>query len=57
MTGRAFLYGLGAAGQRGAEQALALLDTELRRTMALTGQCRMSELTPDLIAWRDTLTE
>jgi L-lactate dehydrogenase (cytochrome) len=57
MTGRAFLYGLGAAGQRGAEQALAMLDTELRRTMALTGQRRMSELTPDLIAWRDTLTE
>jgi L-lactate dehydrogenase (cytochrome) len=57
MTGRAFLYGLGAAGQRGAEHALELLDAELRRTMALTGQRRMSELTPDLIAWRDTLTE
>jgi L-lactate dehydrogenase (cytochrome) len=57
MTGRAFLYGLGAAGQRGAEHALALLESELRRTMALTGQRCMSELTPDLIAWRDTLTE
>jgi len=57
MTGRAFLYGLGAAGQRGAEYALATLDAELRRTMALTGQPRMSELTPDLIAWRDTLTD
>jgi len=57
MTGRAFLYGLGAAGQRGAEHALALLSAELRRTMALTGQRCMSDLTPDLIAWRDTLTE
>ena len=57
MTGRAFLYGLGAAGQRGAEHALALLGAELRRTMALTGQRCMSELTPDLIAWRGTLTE
>jgi L-lactate dehydrogenase (cytochrome) len=57
MTGRAVLYGLGAAGQRGAEHALTLLEAELRRTMALTGQRCLSELTPDLIAWRDTLTE
>jgi L-lactate dehydrogenase (cytochrome) len=57
MTGRAFLYGLGAAGQRGAEHALGLLDAEVRRTMALTGQRSISELTPDLITWRDTLTE
>jgi L-lactate dehydrogenase (cytochrome) len=54
MTGRAFLYGLGAAGQRGAEHALMLLDNGVRRTMALSGHSRIDELTPDLIRWRST---
>jgi L-lactate dehydrogenase (cytochrome) len=54
MTGRAFLYGLGAAGQRGAEHALTLLDAGVRRTMALSGHRRIDELTPDLIRWRST---
>ena len=54
MTGRAVLYGLGAAGQRGVEHVLSLLESDLRRTMALTGHQRVSELTPDLIHWRPT---
>ncbi len=52
MTGRAVLYGLGAAGERGVEHVLSLLDADVRRTMALTGHRRMSELGPELIRWR-----
>jgi L-lactate dehydrogenase (cytochrome) len=52
MTGRAVLYGLAAAGQRGAEHVLAMFDADVRRTMALTGHRRVSELGPELIRWR-----
>jgi L-lactate dehydrogenase (cytochrome) len=52
MTGRAVLYGLGAAGQRGVEHVLSLLESDVRRTLALTGHQRMSELGPELIRWR-----
>ena len=36
-VGRPYLYGLMAAGERGVDHALALLTTELRRTMQLLG--------------------
>jgi L-lactate dehydrogenase (cytochrome) len=52
MTGRAVLYGLGAAGQRGVEHVLSLLESDVRRTLALTGHQRMSDLGPELIRWR-----
>jgi L-lactate dehydrogenase (cytochrome) len=52
MIGRAYLYGLGAAGERGVDHVLALLDADIRRTMALTGRRRMSELGPDLVQRR-----
>ena len=37
MTGRPYLYGLGAAGEAGVDHAIALLAEELARTMALIG--------------------
>lgn len=37
MAGRAYLYGLGAAGERGVAHALGILDADVRRTMALIG--------------------
>ncbi|MFM8303136.1 MAG: alpha-hydroxy acid oxidase [Actinomycetota bacterium] len=37
MAGRAYLYGLGAAGERGVEHVLGMLDSGVRRTMALLG--------------------
>jgi L-lactate dehydrogenase (cytochrome) len=52
MIGRAYLYGLGAAGERGVDHVLSLLETDMRRTMALTGQRSMSGLTPDLVRRR-----
>ena len=54
MTGRAVLYGLGAAGQRGVEAVLSMLDADVRRTMALTGRRAVAELGPDLVRWRDS---
>jgi L-lactate dehydrogenase (cytochrome) len=53
MVGRAYLYGLGAAGERGVDHVLGLLDSGVRRTMALTGCGSMSDVGPDLVAWRD----
>lgn len=50
--GRAYLYGLGAGGERGVARALQILDSELRRTMALCGRTRLSGLTRDLIFQR-----
>jgi len=35
--GRATLYGLAAAGERGATRAIDILDAEIRRTMAVMG--------------------
>ena len=50
MAGRAYLYGLGAAGERGVDHVLSLLDVDIRRTMALVGARTVADLGPDLIA-------
>lgn len=47
--GRAYLYGLAAGGELGVRRALEIMDSELRRTMALCGRLRLSGLTRDLI--------
>jgi L-lactate dehydrogenase (cytochrome) len=52
MAGRAFMYGLGAGGERGVDKVVSLLAADLRRTMALTGNRQVSELGPELIRWR-----
>ena len=49
MAGRAYLYGLGAAGERGVDHVLATLLTDVRRTMALCGAASVGDLTPDLV--------
>ncbi len=50
MAGRAYLYGLGAAGERGVDHVLATLDADVRRTMALLGATTIPDLTRDLLA-------
>jgi L-lactate dehydrogenase (cytochrome) len=52
MAGRAYHYGLGAAGELGVDHVIALLDSGMRRTMALTGCRTISDLRPDLVRWR-----
>jgi L-lactate dehydrogenase (cytochrome) len=52
MAGRAYLFGLGAAGERGVDHVLSMLDTDVRRTMALLGAATTDDLGPDLIECR-----
>jgi L-lactate dehydrogenase (cytochrome) len=44
MVGRPYLYGLGAAGEAGAEHAIRLLQAELARAMALLGRPTLTDL-------------
>jgi L-lactate dehydrogenase (cytochrome) len=49
MAGRAYLYGLAAAGERGVDHVLGLLDADVRRTMALVGASNVAELGRELV--------
>jgi L-lactate dehydrogenase (cytochrome) len=49
MIGRAYLYGLGAAGERGVDHVLGLLHDDVRRTMALVGATSIDDLTRELL--------
>ena len=53
MSGRAYLYGLAAGGERGVEHVLTQLDESMRRTLALVGARSLDELTPELVAMRN----
>jgi len=46
LVGRAYLYGLMAGGERGVERATEILETEVRRTMALLGARTIADLAP-----------
>ncbi|MFZ9841107.1 MAG: alpha-hydroxy acid oxidase, partial [Candidatus Nanopelagicales bacterium] len=45
-VGRAYLYGLMAGGQLGAERTLEILTTQMKRTMKLLGVSSVAELEP-----------
>jgi L-lactate dehydrogenase (cytochrome) len=49
MAGRAYLYGLGAAGERGVDHVLAMLEADVRRTMALVGTRTVADLSRDYV--------
>ena len=53
MAGRAYLYGLGAAGERGVDHVLQFLVEGMERTMALSGTQQVSDISRELVAWRD----
>jgi L-lactate dehydrogenase (cytochrome) len=50
MTGRTYLYALGAGGQRGVEFVIDQLRDGMHRTMTLVGASSVDELTRELIA-------
>lgn len=52
MVGRAYLYGLMAAGQEGVEHAGEILRTDIVRTMQLLGASTLDELDPDRVRIR-----
>ena len=49
MAGRAYLYGLGAAGEAGVDWVIEHLRAGMERDMALCGAASVADLTPDLI--------
>ena len=49
MGGRAYLYGLGAGGERGVDKALGFLFDEFERTLKLIGAANVGELGPDWV--------
>lgn len=50
--GRPYLYGMGAAGERGVDHVLDFFRAGLERTMALTGRRSIAEIDRDLVRWR-----
>ncbi len=52
MAGRPYLYGLGAAGERGVDFVLDFFEAGIRQTMALTGATDIAALTPELVQYR-----
>jgi len=50
--GRAYLYGLGAAGEVGVDRALSMLRDEMLRTMALAGVRNIGEITREMVRAR-----
>jgi L-lactate dehydrogenase (cytochrome) len=47
MSGRAYIYGLGAGGQAGVARAIEIIRNELDVTMALTGRKSVGEIGRD----------
>ncbi|HET9547914.1 MAG TPA: alpha-hydroxy acid oxidase [Desertimonas sp.] len=54
MVGRAYLYGLGAAGEAGVDRVLEWLLDELRRTMALIGATTIADIDSEHVRRRPT---
>jgi len=52
LIGRAYVYGLAAGGERGVDRALAILKTDLVRTMKLLGCASWAELDPSFLQRR-----
>ena len=49
LVGRAYAYGLGAAGQAGVARAIEILTADLNRTLRLLGVASLSDLDPSMI--------
>ena len=57
MTGRGYLYGLGAGGEAGVDRALQLFKTSLTRDMALLGCRNVSEIKRHHVRYRPRLRD
>ena len=53
MIGRAYLYALGAAGERGVDWVLDFLAEGLRRSLALSGRPTLATLDPSALRRRN----
>ena len=52
LVGRAYLYGLAAAGEPGVRHAIDILLDELRRAMALCGARSIADIEPGMVRRR-----
>ncbi len=52
MAGRAYLYALGAGGERGVDRVLSWFSDDLERTMSLLGAASVTDLDADLLETR-----
>jgi L-lactate dehydrogenase (cytochrome) len=52
--GRPYLYGLAAGGQAGVERAIAILQSEVERAMALLGCASIADLRPEHVSHHTT---
>jgi L-lactate dehydrogenase (cytochrome) len=52
LIGRAYAYGLGAAGGAGVERAIDILRTDIIRTLKLLGCPSVRELDRSYVEWR-----
>lgn len=52
LVGRAYLYGIMAGGEAGVRRAAQILQGEVEQTMRLMGITKLSELTPDMVRFR-----
>ena len=50
LSGRAYIYGLGAGGEAGVTRAIEIIKNELDISMALTGVTRIAEIDRRVIA-------
>jgi L-lactate dehydrogenase (cytochrome) len=55
MAGRAYLYGLGAGGERGVDQVLEMLEAGVRRTMTLIGARTVADIDEQHVSWRESI--
>jgi L-lactate dehydrogenase (cytochrome) len=51
MAGRAYMYGLGAAGEEGVDHVINLLSTDMKRTMGLIGCTSVKEIGPEYVSF------
>lgn len=54
LIARAYLYGLMAGGSDGVARIVAILEKEIRTTMALLGATSVADLSPDLVRLRSS---
>ncbi len=57
LVGRAYLYGIMAGGEAGVRRAAQILQGEVEQTMRLMGITSLSELTPDMVRFRQQVTD
>ena len=57
LVGRAYLYGIMAGGEAGVRRAAQILQGEVEQTMRLMGITSLTELTPDMVRFRQQVAK